>query len=118
MIIKSINEIITPGASVIEINKLRMKNIQDNIYDFVLIDKLFLDLEKAILKRDVPEIEEIVGKKLFFEIPCAGLSSKMIDVYEEHTNKKYFIDELKKSYIVRGIKGIQFAWIPILNRGN
>ena len=118
MIIRPIDEIITPGASIIEINKVRMKKIQSNIYDFILIDKLFWDLEKAILKRDVPEIEEIIGRKLFFEIPCAGLSSKMIDVYEEHTNKKYFIDELKKSYMIRGIKGIQFAWIPILNRGN
>lgn len=118
MIIKPIDDIVTPGANIIEINKVRMKNIQDNIYNFMLIDKLFLDLEKAILKRDVPEIEEIIGKKLFFEIPCVGFSSKMIDVYEEHTNKKYFIDELKKSYMIRGIKGIQFAWIPILNRGN
>lgn len=118
MIIRPIDEIVTPGASIIEINKIRMKKIQSNIYDFVLIDKLFFNLEKALLKRYVPEIEEIIGKKLFFEVPCVGLADKMIKAYENHTNKKYFIDELKKSYITRGVKGAQFAWIPILNRGN
>lgn len=118
MIIKPIDDIVTPGANIIEINKLRMKNIQENIYDLVLIDKLFLSLEKAILERDVYKINEIVSRKLFFEVPCKGIETKIIDSYKKHTNKKYFIDELKKSYIVRGVKGIQFAWIPILNRGN
>lgn len=116
MIIKPIEKIVIPGASVIEINKIRMKNIQKNILDFKLIDELFLDLEKAILKRDLVKINEIVGEKLFYEIPCKGLDTKIIEAYENHTNKKYLIDELKKSYIVRGVKGIQFAWIPILNR--
>ena len=118
MIIKPIDEIVTPGASIVEINKIRMKKIQDNAYDFVLIDELFFNLEKALLKRDLDKVEEIISKKLFFEVPCVGLAYKMIKAYENHTNKKYFIDELKKSYLIRGIKGVQFAWIPILNRGN
>ena len=118
MIIKPIDGIVTPGASIVEINKIRMKKIQSNIYDFVLIDKLFFNLEKALLKRDLDKVEEIISKKLFFEVPCVGLADKMIKAYENHTNKKYFIDELKKSYITRGVKGVQFTWIPILNRGN
>ena len=116
MIIKATDKIVTPGASVIEINKVRMKNIQNNIYDLSLVDKLFSSLEKAILKRDIAELEKIIAEQLFFEVPCNGLSSKIIDVYDEHVNKKYFIDELKKSYMVRGVKGIQFTWMPILNR--
>ena len=118
MIIKAISEIATDGASIIEINKVRMKKIQENLYNFSTVDKLFIDLEKSILKRDVVEIEKIIYEKLFFEIPCIGAATKIIDVYENHANKKYFIDELKKSYLIRGVKGMQFAWIPILNRGN
>ena len=117
MIIKAIDEIATSGASAIESNKIRMKNIQKNIYNLTLVDKLFFELEKAILKRDMVEVENIICKKLFFEIPCLGLSSKIIEVYENHANKKYFIDELKKSYIIRGVKGMLFTWMPILNRG-
>jgi hypothetical protein len=116
MIIKATDKIVIPGASIIEINKIRMKNIQNNIYDLSLVDKLFSSLEKAILKRDIAELEKIIGEQLFFEVPCNNLGSKMIDVYDEHVNKKYFIDELKKSYMIRGVKGIQFTWMPILNR--
>ena len=117
MIIKAIDEIATSGASAIESNKIRMKNIQKNIYNLTLVDKLFFELEKAILKRDMVEVENIICKKLFFEIHCLGLGSKIIEVYENHANKKYFIDELKKSYIIRGVKGMLFTWMPILNRG-
>ena len=56
MIIRPIDEIVTPGASVVEINKIRMKKIQDNAYDFVLIDELFFNLEKALLKRDLDKV--------------------------------------------------------------
>ena len=117
MIIKVIDEIAASGENVIEINKIRMKKIQDNLYDLTLVDNLFLELEKSILKRDIAEIENVICKKLFFEMPCIGISSKIIDVYEGHANKKYFIDELKKSYIIRGVKGMLFTWMPILNRG-
>ena len=53
MIIKPIGEIMAHGGSIVEINKIRMSKIQSNIYDFVLIDKLFFNLEKALLKRDL-----------------------------------------------------------------
>lgn len=117
MIIKAIDNIIVEGASIIEISKTRMKYIQNNICDLALVDNLFLDLEKFILKKDVNEIEEIISSKMFYEVPCKGLGLKIIGIYENHTNKKDFLDELKKSYILRGVKGIMFAWMPILNKG-
>ena len=117
MIIKAIDDIIVDGASIIEINKIRMKNIQNNIYNLDLVDKLFLDLEKSIIKKDVVKVEDIVSKKLFFETPCKGLGDRMINTYNTYDNKNCFLDELKKSYIRHGIKGIMFAWMPILNRG-
>lgn len=117
MIIKAIDNIVTDGVSIIEINKTRMKYIQNTIYDLSLVDNLFLDLEKFILVKDVAAIEEIISKKLFFEIPCKGLGLKIINVYEKYDNKKYFLDELKKSYLMRGVKGIMFTWMPILSKG-
>ena len=117
MIIKVIDDIIVEEANVVEVNKIRMRNIQSNICNLALVDNLFLDLEKFILIKDVAAIEEIISKKLFFEIPCKRLGLKIINVYEKYDNKKYFLDELKKSYLMRGVKGIMFAWMPILNRG-
>lgn len=45
-----------------------------------------------------------------------GLDNELISAYERQINKKYFMDELRKSYIIRGVKGIQFAWMPIILR--
>ena len=73
-------------------------------------------VEKAILKKDFKKINNIISKKLFFEMVVIGLDNELISAYERQINKKYFMDELRKSYIIRGVKGIQFAWMPIILR--
>ena len=116
MLIKPIEKLYVPGGNIIETNKLRMKSIQNNINDMSLVEYLFTNLEKAILERDIIEIDNIVSKQLFFEILCDGFENKIIESYEQQINKKYFIGELRKSYVIRGVKGIQFAWMPIILR--
>lgn len=116
MVIKTIEKINNKCVGVIEANKLRMKMIQDNIKDLNLIDSLFSSLEEAILKKSIKEINAIISMKLFFEEICEGIEHEIINAYERQTNKQKFIDELKKSYIIRGVKGIQFSWMPIILR--
>ena len=116
MIIKTIDEINIQCENVIEANKLRMNKIQDNLINLASVETMFIDLEKAILKKDFKKINNIISKKLFFEMVVIWLDNELISAYERQINKKFFMDELRKSYIIRGIKGIQFAWMPIILR--
>ena len=116
MIIRTIEEINIQCENVIEANKLRMNKIQDNLINLASVETMFIDLEKAILKKDFKKINNIISKKLFFEMVVIGLDNELIRAYERQINKKYFMDELRKSYIIRGVKGIQFAWMPIILR--
>ncbi|MBQ9014018.1 MAG: hypothetical protein IJ094_10800 [Bacilli bacterium] len=117
MVIKTTEIINSKGLSIIESNKLRMNMIKDNLNDLIKLENVFLELEKAILTRDKQEIKNIVSDNLYYEILCEGFEDKIIDTYEKQNNKKHFIDELRRSYIIRGVKGIQFSWTPILNKG-
>lgn len=116
MIIKTIDEISIQCENVVEANKLRMKNIQNNIKDLAAIEITFFSLEKAILRRDIESINNIISKRLFFEKVCTDFECELINSYEKQINKKYFMDELRKSYVMRGAKGLQFAWMPIILR--
>lgn len=116
MIIKTIDEINIQCENVIEANKLRMNKIQDNLMNLASVETMFIDLEKAILKKDFKEINNIISKKLFFEMVIIGFENELINSYEKQINKKFFMDELRKSYILRGVKGLQFAWMPIILR--
>ena len=116
MIIKTIDEINIQCENVIEANKLRMNKIQDNLMNLASVETMFIDLEKAILKKDFKEINNIISKKLFFEMVIIGFENELISSYEKQINKKFFMDELRKSYILRGVKGLQFAWMPIILR--
>lgn len=116
MTIKTIDEISIQCENVIEANKLRMKSIQNNIKDLDMIEIIFLSLEKAISRRDIESINNIISKRLFFEKVCTGFENELINSYEKQENKKYFMDELRKSYVIRGVKGLQFAWMPIILR--
>ena len=71
MVIRTIDEINIQCENVIEANKLRMNKIQDNLINLASVETMFIDLEKAILKKD---------------------------------------------FKIRGVKGIQFAWMPIILR--
>ena len=116
MIIKTTEKISSKGLNMIEANKLRMNMIKENLNDLIKLENVFLDLEKAILTKDKAEIKNIVSDNLYYEVLCVGFENKLIAAYEKQNNKKYFIDELRKSYIIRGVKGIQFSWMPILNK--
>lgn len=116
MVIKTTEIINSKGLNIIESNKLRMNMIKDNLNDLIKLENTFLALEKAILTKDKIEIKNIISDNLYYEILCIGFEDKLITVYEKHSNKKHFIDELRKSYITRGIKGIQFSWMPLLNK--
>ena len=114
VVIKVIDEISNKkGIGIIEANKIRMKKIQDNIKDFNLVDNLFVDLEVSILKGDIDGLKNVISKKLYFE-EIDGLEFNLINSYKKQRDKKMFIEALKKSYMIRGVKGVHFAWMPII----
>lgn len=51
MVIRTIDEINIQCENVIEANKLRMNKIQDNLINLASVETMFIDLEKAILKK-------------------------------------------------------------------
>ena len=67
MVIRTIDEINIQCENVIEANKLRMNKIQDNLINLASVETMFIDLEKAILKKDFKEINNIISKKLFLK---------------------------------------------------
>lgn len=115
MIIKAIEKI-SNGRGVIEANKLRMRSIQKNINDMMVIEDLFCELEKSIMEKNVTAINEIVSENMFFEEIFQGYEIEIIKAYENQANKEHFFRDLKKSYMIRGMKGFQFAWMPIILR--
>ena len=53
---------------------------------------------------------------MFFEEIFEGYEKEIIKAYESQADKEQFLRDLKKSYIMRGVKGFQFAWMPIILR--
>lgn len=117
MVIQTLREIVKGSDSIIEANKIRMANIKKNIEYIATVDELIDELEKAILTSNIEEIGNIISYKLFYEEIILGIENALVESYNRQANKKCFMDELKKSYILRGVKGVQFAWIPIIRKG-
>lgn len=114
MLIKAIPEINENCTSVIESNKMRCMKIQDNLKDLNLVDNIFSCLQNAIESEDELDIVHIISNKLFFEQAVEGLEELIIATYKQHGDKYNLMQQLKKSYVIRGVKGVQFAWMPIL----
>ena len=116
MLIKPIEKLYVPGGNIIETNKLRMKSIQKNISSMMTIEDLFYRLQEAIIEKDIIAINVIVSENMFFEEIFEGYEKEIIKAYESQTDKEKFFRDLKKSYMIRGVKGFQFAWMPIILR--
>jgi hypothetical protein len=116
MFIKPLEKFYIPGGNIIESNKLRMRNIQKNISNMMIIEDLFYRLKEAIIAKDIVAISVIVSENMFFEEIFEGYEKEIIKAYESQADKEQFLRDLKKSYIMRGVKGFQFAWMPIILR--
>lgn len=116
MLIKPIEKLYVPGGNIIETNKLRMRSIQKNVSNMIIIEDLFYRFKKALIEKDIIAISVIVSENMFFEEIFEGYEKEIIKAYESQTDKEKFLRDLKKSYMIRGIKGFQFAWMPIILR--
>ena len=116
MFIKPVEKFYIPGGNIIEANKLRMRSIQKNISNMMIIEDLFYRLKEALIEKDIIAISVIVSESMFFEEIFEGYETEIIKAYESQKNKEQFLRDLKKSYMIRGVKGFQFAWMPIILR--
>lgn len=111
MIIQPIEELSEEGNRILA-NKKRMKYIKNIITNEC--DKVFLELEKSLMENSFKDIAYITSHKIFFEVVDTDLLRKLQKLYILQGSEA--INKLKESYKIRGVKGINFAWTPILER--
>ncbi len=116
MLIKTIPEICEACDSVVEANKIRLLMIQKNINNLETVDNLFISLENAIAIRDMQTVADIVRNQLFFEEIVGGVDKALRKYYRKAEDKEIYMQQLKKAYIIHGVKGMQWAWTTLLKK--
>lgn len=116
MIIEPIASLYVEDRDRIKANKLRMSKISEIISNQEVVDSLFSEIHNSLIKLDVVRLSRILSEQLFFEEVYASTILKLVDGFGSSNDKEGFIQLLKDSYILRGVKGIRFAWTPIIDR--
>lgn len=116
MIIEPIRSLYSSDNDKVKANKLRVSKIKEVISDTNRVDELFIIVQEALLKMDVVRLSNTLSNDLFFEEVYASFILKLLDGFNSSNDKISFIENLKVSYILKGVKGIRFAWTPIIDR--
>lgn len=116
MIINPIEELLATSESIVDANKKRIEKIKNvsNEEKEELFQKLKIDVEK----KEIPLIKFLLENRLFFEIIEDEFIEKLVKIYHNINmyRKIEYINCLKESYKLRGVKGIVFAFGGIIKR--
>lgn len=112
--IQPIKELYEEEGNRVSASKKRIGKIKESIGDKCRIDEIFSRLESSLKHGNLDMVMTIIMNELFYEVVS---SSFVMDVYKSYINsndRELFIDKLKESYIIRGIKSARFAWTPLV----
>lgn len=113
MVIKAIESIRkVSNNDVVISNEIRRELILEVINNGtnVLFQNLYLELKN----KEYNKAKEIIEDELFFEQVNSNTMKNLIEGFVNTNNKENFINNLEKSYVKKGIKGIAFSWFPII----
>lgn len=112
----NVAEIITENAYAgVKADKIRLMAIKDNYTNPKQTDNLFISFMYALVSNDIESLEYVTRRLFCEEIPL-GLTDMIIEKFQKTSEKDKFVEDLKKSYIKRGTKGMLSAWYPIIHK--
>ena len=120
MTIKPIRDLLN-GNNILKANKIRRDSIKQVAANRALVDLIFENLVKYIEEDNFEEIKYTLSYKLFFEdihddlikLLTTEYQKLKVDSLEEATS---FIENLKFSYILKGVNGYVFSFMPIIHK--
>lgn len=116
MFIKPMKEIYLEEDDITSANEKRINIIRNNIENKVFMEETFKNLKLSLEKETKAETLKILKFKLFLEEINLNLITVIHRVFNLSNNKEDLIEELKKSYKNKGVKGIVFSWTPVLRK--
>lgn len=117
MVIKPLRELYEDGSNVVVANKRRITNIKNVIGNTEKLGALFNKLSYSLENDKVDDVMETLNG-LYFEQLDSSTIMKLYNAYYESNDKASFISDLVYSYKLKGVKGITFAWHPVISRAN
>lgn len=115
MIIQPIKELYGEKGNRVSASKLRISKIKESIGDRNRIDGIFCRLKECLDNGELDRVMNILVNELFYEVISAKFITDIYSTYRIVKDKELFIEKLKESYIIRGIKSARFAWTPLLS---
>lgn len=116
MIIKPIDELVAVSESIIDANKKRIEKIK--AISNKEKEMLFQEFEINVEEKAFTSIKMLLENRMFFEIIEEEMIENLVKVYHSNNihRKIEYINCLKESYKIRGIKGAMFTFGGIIKR--
>ena len=115
MIVQPIESLYGECGNRVLANKKRIALIKE-IGNSSKLDSILESLDANLSTGNLDKVYGIIANELFYEIVPSGLITLLYNAYNNVKDKNLLINELKESYIIRGVKSAVFAWTPILTR--
>ena len=120
MTIKPIRDLLN-GNNILKANKIRRDSIKQVAGNRALVDLIFENLVKYIEEDNFEEIKYTLSYKLFFEDIHDELIKLLATEYQKLKlasleEAMSFIENLKLSYILKGVNGYVFSFMPIIHK--
>ncbi|MGL5764507.1 MAG: hypothetical protein ACRCX8_02585 [Sarcina sp.] len=114
MIVRIIPELYGNSNNKVIANKKRISSIKGNISNKSRLKELFNKLEEYLTTGNIGDTLNLLVNEMFFEEIANSFVEELHIAYVVATDKNDFINKLRESYIIRGVRSIKPAWSPVM----